>query len=249
MWATYSREVAQPPGHLQFYRRGRNGPHIISPHGSASSTETAIKWHYSSWCNHLRYNRLHVFGPFQLYGFYLWFWGSTLLKRTPAGNELGIDLDLRGLSFDISLNKSEWPVGLGCDFVHMSFPTELAGEIHHKVPGAADGLQYLCMQYILRLERGPWGCHHHNLVLGVVKVSKGAKIRNRYNQVPHLTEDTNGKVTNLQLDTTNKSQEVNPFPAGDHKTHINRRPQRHSEHKTENKHKRSTKEVSSLIGQ
>ena len=29
-----------------------------------------------------------------------------------------------------------------------------------------------------------------------IKVSKGAKIRNRYNQVPHLTQDTNGKVTN-----------------------------------------------------
>ena len=28
------------------------------------------------------------------------------------------------------------------------------------------------------------------------KVSNGAKIRNRYNQVPHLTQDTNGKVTN-----------------------------------------------------
>ena len=30
------------------------------------------------------------------------------------------------------------------------------------------------------------------------KVSKGAKIRNRYNQVPHLTQGTNGKVTNSQ---------------------------------------------------
>ena len=30
------------------------------------------------------------------------------------------------------------------------------------------------------------------------KVSKGAKIRNRYNQVPHLTQDTNGKVTTSQ---------------------------------------------------
>ena len=29
-----------------------------------------------------------------------------------------------------------------------------------------------------------------------MKVSKGAKIRNRYNQVPHLTQDTNRKVTN-----------------------------------------------------
>ena len=40
-----------------------------------------------------------------------------------------------------------------------------------------------------------------------MKVSKGAKIRNRYNQVPHLTQDTNAKVTNSQLDTTNESQE------------------------------------------
>ena len=37
----------------------------------------------------------------------------------------------------------------------------------------------------------------------IVKVSKGAKIRNRYNQVPHLTQDTNGKVTNSKLDNTN----------------------------------------------
>ena len=34
--------------------------------------------------------------------------------------------------------------------------------------------------------------------LELLKVSKGAKIRNRYNQVPHLTQDTNGKVTNSQ---------------------------------------------------
>ena len=65
------------------------------------------------------------------------------------------------------------------------------------------------------------------------KVSKDAKIRNRYNRVPHLTQDTNGKVTNSQLDTTNESKELSPFPAGDHKTHINRRAQRHSKHKRE----------------
>ena len=67
----------------------------------------------------------------------------------------------------------------------------------------------------------------------MVKVSKGTKIRNRYNQVPHLTQDTNGKVTNLQLDTTNESQEVSPFQAGDHEAHINRHAQRHSKHKAE----------------
>ena len=66
------------------------------------------------------------------------------------------------------------------------------------------------------------------------KVSKDAKIGNRYNQVPHLTKDTNGKVTNSQLDTTNESREVSLFPAGDHKAHINRRVQRHSIHVDEN---------------
>ena len=83
----------------------------------------------------------------------------------------------------------------------------------------------------------------------IVIVSKGAKIRNRYNQVPHLTHDTNGKVTNSQLDIINESQEVSPFPAGDHKAHINRRAQKHSKHKTEQQHKRSTKEVPPWNGQ
>ena len=52
------------------------------------------------------------------------------------------------------------------------------------------------------------------------KVSKGAKTRNRYNQVPHLIQDTNGKMTNSQLDTINESQEVSPFPAADHKAQV-----------------------------
>ena len=79
------------------------------------------------------------------------------------------------------------------------------------------------------------------LIILIFKIRKGAKIRNRYNQVPDLTQDTNGKVPNSQLDTTNESQEVSPFPASDHKAHINRRAQRHSKHKTEQKHKISTK--------
>ena len=80
------------------------------------------------------------------------------------------------------------------------------------------------------------------------KVRKGAKIRNCYNQVPHLTQDTNGKATNSQLDTTNESQEVSPFPAGDHNAHIN------NAHKgiantRQKKHSRSTKEVPPWNGQ
>ena len=82
-----------------------------------------------------------------------------------------------------------------------------------------------------------------------LKVSKGAKIRNRCNQVPHQTQDTNGNVTNSKLDTTNESQEASSFAAGDHKAHINRRAQRHSKHKTEQKHKKSTKEVPPWNGQ
>ena len=57
----------------------------------------------------------------------------------------------------------------------------------------------------------------------VMKVRKRAKIRNRHNQAPHLTQDTNGKVTTSQLDIKNENQEVSPFPAGDHNASTNRR--------------------------
>ena len=53
---------------------------------------------------------------------------------------------------------------------------------------------------------------------GDSKVKKGANIRNRYNQAPQLIQNTNGKVTTSQLDITNSSHKVSPFPAGDHKT-------------------------------
>ena len=74
------------------------------------------------------------------------------------------------------------------------------------------------------------------------KVRKRAKIRNRYNQAPHLTQDTNGKVTTSQWDITNESQEVSPFSADDHKASKDR--------KNIMIHKRSTvleRSVSSLI--
>ena len=51
-----------------------------------------------------------------------------------------------------------------------------------------------------------------------VKVRKTAKIRNPYNQIPHLTEDTiweSEKITRQHH--IQESQEVNLFPAGDHK--------------------------------
>ena len=64
------------------------------------------------------------------------------------------------------------------------------------------------------------------------KVKKRAKIRNRYNQAPHLAQDTNGKVAK-QTDITNESQEVRPSSEGDHKVSINRRARKLNKNKTE----------------
>ena len=60
-----------------------------------------------------------------------------------------------------------------------------------------------------------------------------ANIRKRYNKAQHLAQDTNEKVATSQLDITNESQEVCPFPAGDHKESINRCTRKHNENKTE----------------
>ena len=57
-----------------------------------------------------------------------------------------------------------------------------------------------------------------------IKVRKAAKIRNPYNQVPHLTQDTTWECDK----NTIKHHEQEPrgqhfFPAGDHKAAMNRR--------------------------
>ena len=68
---------------------------------------------------------------------------------------------------------------------------------------------------------------------GIARSKKEDKDRNRYNLVPHLTKDTNGKVTNSPLDISNESQEVSPFSACDHGASIKRRARKHNKHKTE----------------
>ena len=50
---------------------------------------------------------------------------------------------------------------------------------------------------------------------------KTAKIRKHYNQVPHLTQDTTLESNKNTINITNKSQEVSPFPAGNHKASMN----------------------------
>ena len=71
------------------------------------------------------------------------------------------------------------------------------------------------------------------ICLIVLQSKKRANIRNLYNQAPHLTQDTNGKVTTSQLDITNESQEASPFSAGDHKASINRHARKHNKNKTD----------------
>ena len=57
-----------------------------------------------------------------------------------------------------------------------------------------------------------------------IEVSKEAKIRNQYNQVPHPTQDTTWESDKTQQNTTHMGAKrlVIPFPAGDHKAAKNR---------------------------
>ena len=56
-----------------------------------------------------------------------------------------------------------------------------------------------------------------------LEVRKEARIRNRYNQVPHPSQDTKRESSKITINITNKSQEVIPIHAGDHKAAMNRR--------------------------
>ena len=59
-----------------------------------------------------------------------------------------------------------------------------------------------CLEFAMSLCTSVYMCivvtcwERAGLLALVCGVSKGAYIRYRYNQVPHLTQDTNGKVTN-----------------------------------------------------
>ena len=57
------------------------------------------------------------------------------------------------------------------------------------------------------------------LIMPSTKVRKNAKIRNRYNQVPHLIQDIEWESdTKTTKHNTKERQEFIPFPSGDHKT-------------------------------
>ena len=56
-----------------------------------------------------------------------------------------------------------------------------------------------------------------------LKVKRTALIRKRYNQAPPLSQDTRLESNKNTINITKKSQEVSPFPAGEHNAAMNRR--------------------------
>ena len=77
------------------------------------------------------------------------------------------------------------------------------------------------------------------------KVTERVKIRNRCNQIPHLTQDTNGKVKKQQLTNRHHRREPKgqPFPSRWPQGINKQRARKHNKHKTEiirMIHKRST---------
>ena len=55
-----------------------------------------------------------------------------------------------------------------------------------------------------------------------IEVRQTARIRNQYNQVPHLSQDIKRESNKITINITNKTQEVSPFPSGDHKAAMNK---------------------------
>ena len=70
------------------------------------------------------------------------------------------------------------------------------------------------------------------------KVRKKATIRNRYNQVPHLTQDTIWEGDKIRRKHhIQESKEVSPFQAVDHKDVRNRQDSMTGKHETQIKKK------------
>ena len=88
----------------------------------------------------------------------------------------------------VFLNVICWEVGL--QFVILAFP----GHTYFPFTSGLVHLPFytICLEFVLKYII--FNCHYELHQSIVKKESKDTKIRNRYNQVPHLTKDTNGKV-------------------------------------------------------
>ena len=69
----------------------------------------------------------------------------------------------------------------------------------------------------------------------VLKEREVARIRNQYNQVPHLNQDTIWDSDKNTIKHHKQEPRGSPFPAGDHKAAMNKRESmtktRHKQHK------------------
>ena len=82
---------------------------------------------------------------------------------------------------------------------------------------------FLCFGIVSLREREGWLLYSNcTSVYPHCKVRKSARIRIRYNEVPRLFQDTKWESNKITINITNKSQEVSPFPSGDHKAAIDR---------------------------
>ena len=82
-------------------------------------------------------------------------------------------------------------------------------------------VQYPFLECLSR-DRGVAGLNRWNCILSLSKVKK-SNIKNRYNQVPHMTQDTVWEGdTNTRKHHKQGSQEFSPFPIGDLKAARNR---------------------------
>ena len=61
------------------------------------------------------------------------------------------------------------------------------------------------------------------MTLNYFTVIKTARIRNRYNKAPHLSQIIKWESNKITINITNKIKAVSPFPKGDHKAAMNRR--------------------------
>ena len=95
-----------------------------------------------------------------------------------------------------------WPLGsrLWCLLWVCHFPIGILRQVWYLIVSIVSIPDLWSLHpYLLWCDCIAWACKHYDLLVWTyMKVSNGAKIRNRYNQVPHLTQDTNGKVTNSQ---------------------------------------------------
>ena len=114
--------------------------------------------------------------------------------------------------FCLGRESSGWLLLLLCGgLCSVSLPLDM---IPRPVIVAYPGNSYMYSSHktkIWTLQYLPYIMDHQNLFANIVR--KMAKIKKRYNQVPHLIQDTTRESKKNTINTTNMSLEASPFPS------------------------------------